>query len=144
MKIHPSINHISGVVTVTLQAQFIGDTTDAADSVKIKAYGDPKVNLGGDFTDGADPTFTFSLGSSAVFVGITQEMHNNAVQFMVALPKAEPGKPIPAQGPLQVVTPDPVRAASVWKDGVIARIQASMITLRAYPSPLTTLPDVTV
>ena len=144
MRIHPTINHIGGAVTVSLQAQFVGDATDTGDATKIKAYGDPKVDLGGSFTDPGDGTFAFSLGAASLMVGITQEMHNSTVQFLVALPKAEPGKPLPAQGPLQVITPDPVRAAQVWKNAVVARIGTSMTTLRALPSPLTTLPDSTI
>jgi hypothetical protein len=144
MKIHPSINHTDGIVTVSLQAQFVGDATDDADRIKIQAYGDPKVDLGGTFVDPNDPSFVFSTGSSSVLVGITQDMHNNPVQLLTALPAAVPGKPAPVQGPLQVITPDPVRAVQIWRNAIITRIIASLTTFRAQGAPLTTLSDATV
>ena len=144
MKIHPNVSHVSGVVTVILQAQFTGDSTDAADRTRIGAYGDPQVNLGGTFSDPSDTAFVFSSGSTAVNVGITTEMHNNNVQFMTTLPPAVPGKPAPAQGPLQIITPDPVRAAHIWKDVMIDRITQVLVNFRTLSAPLTNLPDSTI
>ncbi len=55
MKIHPVVQHLGGTVTVTLQASFVGDSTDTTDKQRIGAYGDPFVNLGGLFVSPALP-----------------------------------------------------------------------------------------
>lgn len=144
MRVHPIYTHLSGVVTIALQAQFVGDPTDASDNTKIAAYGDVRVNLGGTFQDPDDSSFTFHTGSSLVMVGVTTEMHDYPVTFMTALPAAVPGKPIPSQGPLVVITPDPVRASAIWKNIVVGRITSGMTALRGKASPVSTLPDSTV
>jgi hypothetical protein len=55
MKIHPVVQHLNGTVTVALQASFVGDITDTTDRMRIAAYGDPLVNLGGLFISPALP-----------------------------------------------------------------------------------------
>jgi hypothetical protein len=55
MKIHPVVQHLNGAVTVSLQASFVGDITDTTDRMRIAAYGDPLVNLGGLFISPALP-----------------------------------------------------------------------------------------
>lgn len=55
MLIHPVVQHLNGAVTVTLQASFVGDGTDATDKQRIGAYGDPLVNLVGTIVDTAHP-----------------------------------------------------------------------------------------
>ena len=55
MRVHPAVQHLNGAVTVTLQASFIGDVTDATDKQRIGAYGDPLVNLGGQFVGPSIP-----------------------------------------------------------------------------------------
>lgn len=144
MRVHPVVSHLSGVVTVSLQAQFIGEANDTPDRAKIQSYGDPIVNLGGTFTDPGDPLFSFSTGSAVVQTGITQGMQSMTAQFMTTLPAAIPGKPAPVQGPLDIITPDPARAALIWRNELVARITVSVNNLRAQSSPLTTLPDATV
>lgn len=144
MKIHPVVNHVGGVVGVVLQAQFVGDVTDATDQARIVAYGDPQVNLAGTFSDPLDATFSFSSGTTVANVGITQQMQGIPMQFMVNLPPAQPGKPSPILGPYQVLSPDPVRAAKVWEAAIIGRIQSAMTAFRALEAPLTTIADSTV
>ena len=56
MKIHPTVQHLNGIVTVALQASFVGDSTDATDKQRIAAYSDPLVNLGGLFTSPSLPS----------------------------------------------------------------------------------------
>jgi hypothetical protein len=144
MRIHPNITQLNGVLTIALQAQFVGDQTDTVDEELIAAYGDPQVNLAGPFIDPSDSTFQFSTGAAVVQVGLTQQMFNFPAQFMTSLPPAVPGKPIPSQGPLMVITPNPVRAATIWKNLIVGRINLIMTNLRAQQSPLTSLPDATV
>lgn len=144
MRVHPIVTHVGGIVSVTLQSQFVAELTDTADQSKIQAYGDIQVNLGGTFADPNDASFKFSTGSSIVSVGVTTQMHDHPVQFQSSLPAAVPGKPTPSQGPLVVLTPDPVRAALIWKNAVVTRIDAAMTVLRGKASPLSTLPDSTV
>ena len=146
MKIHPQVTHLNGVITVTLVPQFVQEATDADDAARISAYGDPQVNLGGSFSDGATPTpFTFVTGYLEVWVGLMTGMQYRAARFMTQLPTPQAGDPIPAQGPLDVITNDPVKAATLYASSIQARILAVMTTLRAKtPAKLTTLPDLTI
>jgi hypothetical protein len=144
MRIHPNVTQLNGVVTVSLQAQFVGEPTDTTDQVKIQAYGDPQVNLGGSFVDPDDPTFTFGTGASSVMVGVTEQMFTNPAQFRTSLPPAVVGKPLPVQGPLVVLTNDPVRAATIWKNEIVSRITLVIKNLRAQQTPLSSLPDASV
>lgn len=145
MKLHPIVQHLNGIVMVTLQAQFVGDATDATDKQRISAYGDPKVNMAGTFVDPLDGTFTFQLGAPEVYKGITTELLSNNVKFMTQLPIGIPGQPTPSLGALDCITSDPTRAAGVYNTVMATRITASMTTLRAKtPTQLTTLPDATI
>ena len=145
MKIHPQVTHLNGVITVTLVPQFIGADTDADDAARISAYGDPQINLGGSFSDGAPTPFTFVTGHPEVWVGLMQQMQYRPARFMTQLPTPQAGEPAPVQGPLDVITNDPVRAATTYATTVQARIAAAMTALRARtPVKLTTLPDLTV
>ena len=51
MKIHPVVIQQNGIVSVTMQALFVGGANDATGQQRIEAYGDPVVQLGGQFTD---------------------------------------------------------------------------------------------
>ena len=52
MKITPIVTQQNGMILVTLQASFAGDSTDFVDKQNILAFGDPLVNLtGGQFVD---------------------------------------------------------------------------------------------
>jgi hypothetical protein len=54
------------------------------------------------------------------------------------------GKPLPVQGPLVVLTNDPVRAATIWKNEIVSRITLVIKNLRAQQTPLSSLPDASV
>lgn len=165
MKVHPQVVHNSGIVTVTMQATFIGDPTDAGDQQRITAYGDPKINLGGLFTDPSDSTFAFTFPASELYVGVTTQLQNFPARFFTSLPlipqtgsnwnpfaPTATGNPFATrshpglqQGDLDSVVTDPVRAATIWAAAIDTRVQAAMVTLRAKtPAQLTSLPDTTV
>ncbi len=162
MKVHPIVIQQNGIVSVTMQAQFVGDPTDATDKQRIQAYGDPQVNLGGLFTDPANTAFSFTFPASELFVGITTQMNGFTARFMDALPSdsttippvngafvpgqwmGAPGQ-TPQQGPLDCITSGPIEAATVWAAAIQTRVSAAMTTLRATnPAALTSLPDLTV
>lgn len=164
MKVHPQVIHTNGIVTVTLQASFIGDAPDHGDQQRISAYGDPKINIAGLFSDPADPSFSFTFPASEMYVGVTTDLQNHAVRFMTALPLTPPSgsnwNPFASttaynpfatsasgtqQGDLDCVVTDPVRAATVWAAAVDSRVQTAMTVLRAKnPAQLTNLPDSTI
>jgi hypothetical protein len=152
MKIHPVITQQNGIISVVLQASFVGDSTDASDKAKIQALGDPEVNIAGTFQDPNDTSatpFTFQFPATEMYVGITLSLQNYTAQFMTALPPAPgPNTAVPVQGPLQVITPDPTRAAQVWYTvmsaaGPSSRIGQAMQNLRAQ-SLVPTLSDTTI
>lgn len=152
MKVHPVITQQNGIISVVLQASFVGDVTDTSDKAKILALGDPDVNIAGTFTDPNDssPTpFTFQFPTTELLVGITTMMQNYTAQFMTSLPPSPgPNQPVPIQGPLQVITPDPTRAAQVWYTvmaslGPSSRIGQAMQNLRAQML-VPTLSDTTI
>lgn len=145
MFLHPVVSHLGGIVSVTLQASFVGDGTDAADKQRISAYGDPQVNMAGLFVDPDDNTYSFSLGSQEVYRGVTTELLLYPVRFMTKLPDSTIGQPPTVQGPLDAIVANPVRAASVWSAVMADRITQTMTTLRAKtPAQLTTLSDSTI
>jgi len=145
MNVHPTITHQNGIVNVQLTATFVGDVTDATDKQRITAYGDPFVNMGGTFVDPNDPTFTFNTGASDYNVRVTTEMSSKLARFLKSLPLTTPGTAPSQLGPLDVVTSDPVRAATIYNTIMGDRIQVVMTALRALTPPaLTSLPDKTV
>lgn len=144
MQVHPTVTHQNGTVSVQLSAKFVGDLTDVDDQTRIAAYGDPLINLGGTFTDPLDNTFTFNTTSSDYYVKLTTEMSSKLVRFFKALPQAATGTTT-SLAPLDVITSDPVKAATAYNTVVGNRIAAAMTILRAInPTSLTTLPDKTV
>ena len=140
MKIHPQITHLNSVVTVTLVPQFIGDLTDDEDRLRISSYGDPLINLGGTFSDGATPApFVIQTTAPEIWVGLISGLQNKPVRFMSQITSGQ------LQGALDVVTSDPVRAAQIYVPAIQARIAAVMSALRLKsPTKLTTLSDSTV
>ena len=146
MKIHPIVEHLNSIVTVTLQTSYVGDGTDTTDKQRITSYGDPRINLAGTFQEplGGPTTFTFPVAD--YYKGLTTEMANYPVRFMTQLPVALPGQPATVQGPLDCIVSDPVKAAEVWVTVMEStRIPNALTTLRAKtPAALTTLPDATV
>lgn len=144
MLIHPVVQQLNSIVNVTLQASFPGDPTDPTDKQRIAAYGDPKVNMGGLFTDPSS-SFTFSMLASEYWKGITTELASCPAKFMTQLPVAVTGQPAPKQGPLDCITSDPVQAATVWASQMQLICSSAMQTLRLKTPPqLTSLPDATV
>ena len=144
MKLHATVTQANGIISVRLQASFVGDLTDTTDKQKIAAFGDPLVNLAGTFVDPSNPAFTFQFPSTDMLVGITTQMSSQIANFMVALPSAiNPNQPAPIQGPLDCVTTNPSEAAEAWVAVVEDRISQSMTRLRlnvVVPS----IPDVTI
>ena len=153
MKIHPQPAQLNGIISLVLTAQFVGDSTDANDQALIQAYGDPVVDLGGSFTNGqAVGPFTFNTTAPSVPVGLTTQMQSKEIRFMTQLPQVQPGPhglrgglgaPSEAR-PLDIITPNPSLAATVYTASVQARIASVMAALRAKTAPLVTLPDATV
>lgn len=140
MQIHPIVQHLNSVVSVTLQAMYVGDVNDETDKSRIAAYGDPKVNLAGAFIDPVGGVFTFTFPVSEFYKGITTELAAAPVRFMTQLPVG-----VGTQLPTDCITSDPVAAATAWVAVMDSRIEAKMVTLRAKtPAQLTTLPDSTV
>ena len=138
MKVHPQVTHMNGIITVALIPQFIGDETDDNDRARIGAYGQPMINLGGSFSDDQTPTpFTFSTGSPEVQAGVITAMPNMPARFMSENPTS--------QGSLDVITPNPVLAATIYAAAIQARVATAFQALRALtPEKLTSLPDQTV
>jgi|SRR5271157_1793608 len=131
MKVTPVVTQANGIITVKLQATFVGDPTDASDKALIAAFGDPQVNLAGTFQDPNNPAFTFLFPTTAEVVGITTQMQSFPVSFMLALPgPMNPNQPAPIQGPLDCITTNPSEAAQAWYNVMISRITQSMNILR--------------
>jgi hypothetical protein len=121
---------------------FDGAQTDVDDQSRIQAYGDPKVNLGGTFTDPVDTAFMFVTPGSEVWAMLTTELQGKVARFMKALPPVQPNAAPLTPGPLDVITPDPVRAAALWTTTIQSRIAAAVGQLRQIQPPrLSTLPD---
>ena len=144
MKIHAVTTQANGIISVVIQASFVGDPSDATDKQKIAAFGDPLVNIAGTFADPQQPSFTFQFPTTEKFVGITTQLASQTANFMLALPaQGNPNQPAPIQGPMDCVTTNPSEAASAWYAVVVGRIQQAMQALRAkFLVP--TLPDYTV
>lgn len=156
MEITPVVSQANGVISVYLQATFIGDSTDANDKALIAAFGDPQISLvgNGTFTVGSPPSWNFTFPVSQFFVGITTKMSSNRVRFMLALPSQggtggsgsslyNPNLPAPKQGELDCITPFPSDAAVAWYAAMINEITAAMTALRAL-SLVPTLAPTTV
>lgn len=148
MKIHTVTTQANGIISVVLQPSFVGDMTDPNDKVLIAAFGDPQVNVAGNFIDPSDSTFTFQFPTTEMYVGVTTQLSSQVVQFTLALPSGPPNQPAPVQGPLMCITPNPSRAAQVWQNvlaglGSNSRIGQAMQALRSK-TVVPTIPDVTI
>jgi hypothetical protein len=148
MQVKAIVSQSNGIISVTLQALFVGDQTDASDKAKIAAFGDPVVNIAGSFVDPNNPSFTFQFPLTELFVGITTQMSSYTARFMEALPGPQnPNIPAPVQGPLDCVTINPSEAATAWANILMmpgtGRIAQSMMQLRSMmivpPIPPTTI-----
>jgi hypothetical protein len=131
MKVHTIVSQANGIISVTLQAMFIGDSTDATDKALMAAFGDPEVNIAGSFTDPNNTSFTFQMPTTEKFVGVTTQLSAQTARFMLALPaSSNPNQPSPIQGPLDVITANPSAAAQAWQTVIVGRIRQAMQTLR--------------
>lgn len=131
MRIHTVIGQNNGIISLTLQAQFVGDMTDANDKALIAAFGDPQVNIAGQFTDPSNTSFTFQFPTSENYVGVTTQLSGQVAQFMLALPSGPPNQQAPVQGAMSCITPNPSQAAAVWQSIIVSRIQAAFAALRS-------------
>ena len=148
MKLNAVVSQANGVISVTIQALFVGDPTDPTDKQKIAAFGDPVVNIAGTFADPSNPTFTFQFPLTEMWVGVTTQLSSQTVRFMEALPSpVNPNQPAPIQGPLDCVTQNPSEAATAWANIMMApvtgRIAQAMQQLRSQIL-VPTIPPTTV
>ena len=141
MKLNPVVTQANGVISISLQALFVGDATDASDKAKIAALGDPQVSLvgTGTFTDPGDTAFTFTFPTTEYYVGVTTQMSGSQIRFMTALPSgadahwtggSNPNQLAPTQGPLDCITTDPSRATTLWYTAMGNAVSAAMTALR--------------
>ena len=136
MQVKAIVSQSNGIISVTLQALFVGDQTDASDKAKIAAFGDPVVNIAGNFVDPNNPSFTFAFPLTELWVGITTQMSSYTARFMEALPgPVNPNQPAPIQGPLDCITVNPSEAAQAWANILMmpgtGRIAQAMMQLRS-------------
>ena len=148
MKLTAIVSQSNGIISVTIQPTFVGDPTDATDKAKIAAFGDPVVQIAGNFVDPNNPSFTFQFPLSELWVGITTQLSSQTARFMEALPsQVNPNQPAPIQGPLDCITTNPSEAAQAWANVLMApgtgRIAQSMMQLRSQML-VPTIPPTTV
>jgi len=154
MQINPVVTQAGGVISVRLQALFIGDPTDATDKTLIAAYGDPQISLVGNGTfvgpvpNSSPPaTFSFTFPSSEYYVGITTRMSSQVLRFMTSLPTVpplgNPNAPASMQGPLDCITIYPAVALDIWYTAMVNAIITAMTALRNL-APVPPLPPVDV
>lgn len=145
MQINPIVTQANGVISIRLQAQFIGDVTDSEDKANIAAYGDPQISLVGNGTfngtvPGSSPpaVFSFTFPSSEYYVGITTQMSTKTVRFMQSLPPPPVNERVPGycqgyhggQGPLDCLTPYPAAALESWWVAMQNSINTALTALR--------------
>jgi hypothetical protein len=148
MQINAIVSQANGVISVTLNALFVGGPTDASDKAKIGAFGDPVVNIAGNFADPQNPSFTFQFPLTELWVGVTTQLSSQTARFMEALPSpVNPNQPAPIQGPLDCITTNPSEAAQAWANILMApgtgRIAQAMMQLRSNML-VPTIPSTTV
>src|SRR5271154_2044156 len=136
MLLTPIVTQANGIISVVIQATFNGAPTDASDKAKIAAFGDPVVNIAGNFVDPNNPQFTFAFPTTELWVGITTQMSSYTARFMEALPgPVNPNQPAPIQGPLDCITVNPSEAAQAWANILMmpgtGRIAQAMMQLRS-------------
>lgn len=131
MKIQAVVTQANGIISLRIQALFVGDTTDGTDKALIAALGDPEVNVAGTFTDPNNPAFTFQFPTTQNYAGITTQLSSVSANFMLALPQQQnPNMPAPIQGPMDCITTNPSEAAVAWFNVVAAGVRQQMLALR--------------
>jgi hypothetical protein len=144
MRVTPVITQANGIISMNIQCTFVGDMTDANDKALIAAFGDPEVNIAGNFTDPNNPSFTFQFPTTQNYVGITTQLSSQTARFMLALPGAQnPNQPAPIQGPMDCITINPSEAAQAWFNIIASSIRQVMNSLRGQ-SLVPTINPVTV
>ena len=144
MRITPVVTQANGIISLRIQATFVGDATDTADKQLIAAFGDPEINIAGSFTDPNNPSFTFMFPTTQNYVGITTVLASQTANFMLALPMAQnPNQPAPIQGPMDCVTTNPSEAAAAWYNIMVTNIRNAMQSLRQQ-TLVPNLPSATV
>jgi hypothetical protein len=144
MKITPVVTQANGIISIQIQALFVGDMTDQSDKALIAAFGDPEVNIAGTFTDPSNPSFTFQFPTTQNYVGITTQLSSQVARFMLGLPQMQnPNQPAPIQGAMDSITTNPSEAATAWFNVVVAAIRQAMMGLRSQ-ALVPTLAPVTV
>jgi hypothetical protein len=155
MQITPVVTQANGILSIRLQATFVGDPTDAQDKALIAAYGDPQISLVGNGTfanvpvPGSSPpaVFSFVFPCSQYYVGITTQMSSKTVKFMSALPSSppvnNPNRHAPIQGELDCITPYPSAALEAWWTAMQAEITVALTALRNQ-SLVPSLPSVDI
>jgi hypothetical protein len=148
MKLTAIVSQSNGIISVTIQPTFVGDPTDQTDKQKIAAFGDPVVQVAGNFVDPMNPSFTFQFPLTELWVGITTQLSSTTARFMEALPGPQnPNQPAPVQGPLDCITTNPSEAATAWANVLMmpgtGRIAQSMMQLRSMML-VPTIPPTTV
>jgi|SRR5271157_6516331 len=136
MKLTPIVTQANGIISVVIVATFVGDQTDQIDKAKIAAFGDPPVQIAGNFVDPNNPSFTFAFPTTELWAGVTSQLSSYTARFMEALPGPQnPNQPAPVQGPLDCVTQNPSEAAQAWANIMImpgsGRIAQAMMQLRS-------------
>jgi hypothetical protein len=141
MQITPVTTQANGVISIRLQALFVGDPDDAQDKALIAAYGDPQISLVGNGTftaplPGSSPpaSFSFTFPTTEYFVGITTQMSGKTIKFMQSLPSTpplcNPNASAPVQGPLDCITVYPAYALEAWYTAMVSAITAALTALR--------------
>lgn len=148
MKLNAIVSQSNGIISVTIQALFVGDPTDASDKAKIAAFGDPVVQIAGNFADPNNPSFTFQFPLTELWVGVTTQLSSQTARFMEALPsQVNPNQPAPIQGPLDCITTNPSEAATAWANVIMmpgsGRVAQAMMQLRSNML-VPTIPPTTV
>ncbi len=131
---------------MTIQPSFVGDSTDATDKALIAAFGDPQVNIAGNFTDPSSSGFSFQFPITENYVGVTTQLSSQPATFTLALPTVvNPNQysQAPIQGQMTCITTNPSEAATAWQTIIVSRISAALAALRAK-TLVPTISDVTV
>lgn len=136
MRVTTVITQANGIISVVLQPAFVGDMTDANDKALIAAFGDPQVNIAGNFTDPNNMSFTFQFPTTENYVGVTTQLSSQTARFMLALPSGPPNMAAPIQGPMDCITPNPSEAAQAWQQVIVglgpsSRVGQAMQALRS-------------
>jgi len=98
MLLTPIVTQANGIISVVIQATFVGGQTDASDKQKIAAFGDPVVQIAGNFVDPNNPSFTFQFPLTQLLQG---EASSATTMPVPPMPKPHsPGTPAASTCPI--------------------------------------------